>query len=204
MLWLIVVILLVPILPFLLLGPALDDWVARWRESSTSGGGTALLVIAVLAIDMVLPIPSSVVSTLGGVRLGWFAGTLASWCGMTVGACLGFALARRWGPALALWFTREEDLQAMRAAHDRFGVAVLVLARGVPVLAEASVLLAGINRLTWRRFLWPVVSANLGLAFAYSAFGDFAARHHWLPAALAIAIALPVLLALAAHRGLRS
>jgi membrane protein DedA with SNARE-associated domain len=77
---------------------------------------------------------------------------------------------------------------------ERFGPTLLVLGRGVPVLAEATVLLFGMHGLTWRRFLPPVLLANLGLALAYSLFGELAERYHSLPLALAVAIALPVLM----------
>jgi hypothetical protein len=71
---------------------------------------------------------------------------------------------------------------------------LLVLSRGVPVLAEATVLLFGMHGLAWRRFLPPVLLANLGLALAYGMFGELAERYHSLPLAMAVAIALPVLM----------
>ena len=37
--------------------------------------------------------------------------------------------------------------------------------------------------------------SNLGLAIAYSAFGEIAEKHQWLPLALAVSIGLPVVLA---------
>ena len=75
---------------------------------------------------------------------------------------------------------------------------MLVLVRGVPVLAEASVLLVGINQISWRRFLPPVMLANFGLALAYSVFGEQADKHQMLPLAMGVAIALPVLLGIVA------
>ena len=88
----------------------------------------------------------------------------------------------------------------MRHVSDRFGPFVLVLTRAMPVFAEASVLIAGIHQLSWRRFLPAVFLSNLGIAIAYAAFGDLAHQHHWLPFALAVAIAIPVLVAAAAQR----
>jgi membrane protein DedA with SNARE-associated domain len=79
----------------------------------------------------------------------------------------------------------------------RLGPLLLVLGRGVPVLAEATVLLCGMHGLSWRRFLPPVLLSNLGLAIAYAAFGQLAERYQWLPLALAVSIALPVLMAAA-------
>ena len=88
----------------------------------------------------------------------------------------------------------------MRQLSARYGPLVLVLTRAVPVFAEASVLIVGIHRLSWRRFLPVVLLSNLGIALAYAAFGDLAEQHQWLPLALAVSIAVPVLVAVAARR----
>lgn len=189
------VILLVPIVPFLLFGADFEAWVEQWSEQPYSKPASALIIIGLLATDILLPTPSSMISTMGGWQLGVVGGTLASWTGMTLGAVIGFALARRWGRPFALWLSSEEDLARMHGLSQRFGPAVLIVGRGVPVLAEASVLLMGIHQLTWRRFLPAILLSNLGIAFAYSAFGDYAEQNHWLPLALGISIALPVLLA---------
>jgi membrane protein DedA with SNARE-associated domain len=92
------------------------------------------------------------------------------------------------------WLTRKDDLDRTRRLAERFGPALLILGRGVPVLAEATVLLVGMHGLSWRRFLPPVLLSNLGLAIAYAWFGQFAEQHQWLPLALGISIALPVLM----------
>lgn len=193
-------VLLIPILPFLVFGSSFTAWFVTWSKEPSSLPITVVAMLGLLASDIFLPVPSSMVSTLGGWRLGWLAGTLVSWCGLSLGATVGYALARRWGQPFALWFTRADELQRMTVLSQQYGAVILVLTRGVPVLAEASVLLMGIHQLSWRRFLPAVLLSNLGIALAYSAFGDFAERHGWLPLALAVSIAIPVLLALALER----
>jgi len=84
----------------------------------------------------------------------------------------------------------------MRGLLQRLLLVALVLARPVPVLAEASVLLAGTARLSWSWFLAPVALSNLGIAAAYCALGNLAQ----LPAALAASVALPLLAALVARQ----
>ena len=197
-------ILLVPIVPFLLFGANFEAWVVQWSKHPYSQPATALVIIGLLATDILLPAPSSMISTLGGWQLGIVGGTLASWIGMSLGAIIGFLLARRWGRPLALWLSSEEDLDRMHGLSQRFGPVVLVFGRGVPVLAEASVLLMGIHQLSWRRFLPAVLLSNLGIAFAYSAFGNYAEQNQWLPLALGVSIALPVLLATMVGRFLPS
>ena len=193
-------VLLIPILPFLVFGASFTAWFVTWSKEPASLPITVAAMLGLLASDIFLPVPSSMVSTLGGWRLGWFAGTLVSWLGLSLGATAGYAFARRWGRPFALWFTRADELERMATLSQQYGSLILILTRGVPVLAEASVLLMGIHQLSWRRFLPAVLLSNLGIAFAYSTFGDFAERHGWLPLALGVSIAIPVLLALALER----
>ena len=189
-----IVVLAIPIVPFFLFGERVEAWLQAWRENPPDRPIVGAAVVLLLATDVFLPIPSSLVSTLAGSQLGAAGGTAASWIGMSLGAVLGFAIARRFGPRLVDWMTRPDDLRRTTALIERFGPLLLVLGRGVPVLAEATVLLFGMHGLTWRRFLPPVLLANLGLALAYSLFGELAERYHSLPLALAVAIALPVLM----------
>jgi uncharacterized membrane protein YdjX (TVP38/TMEM64 family) len=191
-----VVILAVPILPFLLFGEAVESAIGRWKANDPSQISVMLTVVLFLASDIFLPIPSSLICTLAGWELGAVAGTLINWLGMSLGAILGFALARRFGLPLARRFSREEDLAQTGAIVGRYGPAVLVLGRGVPVVAEASVLIAGLHALSWRKFLPPVLISNFGLAAAYAVVGRFAQNYVALPIALASSILVPVGLAL--------
>ena len=190
-------VLLVPIVPFLFFGAQLEDWLRGFEEDPPAQGWTVLLVIGLLATDIFLPVPSSVISTMSGWQLGWFWATLASWVGMNLGAIFGFGLARKWGQPFARWFSKETNMAAMQGISERYGPSVLVVTRAMPVFAEASVLIAGIHRMSWRRFLPAIIPTNLGISLAYAAFGDLAQQHQWLPLALGVSIGLPVLMAAA-------
>ena len=185
---LVTVVLAVPIVPFLVFGDSAESQITSWLDASLPPCMVAALVIALLAVDILLPVPSSVVSTFAGKMLGFWAGTAASWCGMTLGVVLAFGLVRVFGRPLARRLSTEEELVRMDALANRYGVLVLVLARPVPVLAEASVLLMGAMRLDWRRFLIAVSFSNLGIAAAYALLGD----RVQLPIAIAASIAIPL------------
>ena len=194
------IVLAVPVLPFLAFGDRAAQWAEDWQQQRHSRAVTFAVVFTAVASDILLPTPSSVISTLGDYQLSTLLGTLASWSGMTVGAMIGFWLARRWGQPLAARLSDQRHLDRIQSSSARFGPLILVMARGVPVFAEASVLLMGIHGLSWRRFLIPVVLSNLGIALAYSAFGQYAKANQWLPLALGVAIALPVVLTMMAMR----
>ena len=80
----------------------------------------------------------------------------------------------------------------MDQATARYGGIVLIATRGLPILAEASVLIVGVHGLSWLRFLVPVGLANFVIAIAYSILGHYAKENEFLPAALAISLAVPV------------
>ncbi len=187
--------LLVPIVPFIGCGDAIDEQVGKWLDPPPPPLTIALGTIAILSTDVFLPIPSSAVSTVAGAQLGIAGATAASWLGLTMGAVIGFTLARVFGRPLAERFAKPDDLDRMDLVAQRYGSRILIAARALPVLAEASVLLLGTTRLAWRKFLPAVMLSNLGIALAYAVLGHFARSQGELPLALAASIALPVLAA---------
>ncbi len=65
---------------------SLLDGLARsgWGRPAVAGG-----IAGLLAVDLLLPVPSSVVMTLAGVLLGFWAGLATSLVGGVVGGALG-------------------------------------------------------------------------------------------------------------------
>lgn len=192
-------VLAIPIVPYALWGDASERVIQGWCEEAASPATAAAIVAAVLAGDPLLPVPSSFVSTFAGAKLGPVLGTLAVWAGMSVGAVAAFALARWLGaPRLARWATRRDE-NALRDLWARWGAPTLVVTRPLPVLAEASVLLAGAAKLGWRPFLAVTLTSNLGIALAYALAGHWARQQQALGWALSASIGLPLLAAAAAR-----
>ena len=202
MFWIVALSLLVPIVPFVLFGDLVEAQVREWLDPDAPPGTVIAMVIAVLSTDIFLPVPSSFVSTLAGTRLGIGVATLASWVGMTLGATIGYVLACWFGRPLAERFTEAGDLARMDAASAEYGPILLVVLRPVPVMAEASVLVVGVNELSWRRFLLPIALSNLAIAIVYSALGHLANMQRWLIPAMVVSIAIPAVLTLVARRWL--
>jgi len=66
--------------------------------------------------------------------------------------------------------------------------------RGLPVLAEATILLSGVYQMTNKKFWPPVLAANLVVAAAYSALGYYASQHDRLGLALLVSVVVPLLI----------
>jgi 3-dehydroquinate synthase len=120
-----------------------------------------------------LPIPSSFVSAGAVAAVGPVLGAFAIWAGMTAGALVGYALGRSGGTPVVERFVGRNELERAERLMQRFGVGVLVVCRGVPVLAEASVLVAGAARMRFSPFVGVTSAANLGIAVAYALLSRF-------------------------------
>ncbi len=195
--------LLVPVVPFLVLGDAFEARLQNWVQQDWSQEGRFWLIVLVLSADIVLPVPSSGVSTYAGGTLGLAGGTAASWLGMTLGATLGFALARALGRPFADRFGGKDVVRLQRVSA-RYGDAALVVTRALPILAEACVLLVGAVRLPWRRFLPPVMISNLAISLTYAAFGAYFGERDALPAAIVASVLLPLIVAIGVRHRWRS
>ena len=193
-------VLLAPIVPFIVLGEGFEQRLEQWLGAQLTNRDFALGVVVLLGIDMLLPVPSSVVSTLAGARLGILPATMASWTGMSIGSVLGFLLARWFGEPLARRLAGPEDLARLVQVTDRFGVFALALTRPVPILAEATIFLLGAAGLSWRKFLPVALLSNAAIAFVYAVLGWLSVERGHLAIALAASIGLPVLATLLARR----
>ena len=189
----------VPLVPFLAFGTRLDALVLRWLDPLPSPAVLAAVEVGVLAADLLLPVPSSVVATLGGAHLGVAAGTACAWLGMTTGAMLGWWLGRTAGAA-ALSRLAADERAALADRERRFGPLAIVLARPLPLVAEATAIMAGAAGMGWWRFLLAAGGGNLAVAAVWSVAGALGRQADAFPWVLSAALAVPVALAWLAMR----
>ncbi len=152
----------------------------------------ALLVVGLLALDPLLPVPSSIVAVAAGAGLGPWAGAAAIFAGLMAGCVLGHGLGRWPGRAVATRVVGAAALAGLAAPAGRIGPLLLLASRPVPVVAEAVMLLAGAAGLPLVRVLLHVAPANAALALLWAGAGAAAGDGRLLPAVLA-ALLLPAL-----------
>ncbi|MCA9257573.1 MAG: VTT domain-containing protein [Planctomycetales bacterium] len=189
---LVTAVLILPVVYMAVWGESFTGSLQRWQEAPPAPAVLFAAVVAILVSDVVLPVPSGPVATLAGSQLGATQGTLAAWCGMSLGAIIAFALARKWGRPLAERLSGKEQFQEAEQTCQRHGAWLLLLARPLPILAEASALVVGALQLPWRSFLPPVLLSNAVLAAIYAALGSWASERGWLGAAVCASAAAPL------------
>jgi uncharacterized membrane protein YdjX (TVP38/TMEM64 family) len=187
-LWIVLIALI--LLPFVLFEAQFDAVAARITASGTSRSLAAGGIFALLALDVFLPVPSSIVSTAAGALFGAAPGTLLVWSGMMAGCLLAYVVGVR-AVGAARWIVGADNLARSEALMRKYGESAIVLCRPVPVLAEATVIFAGIVRAPFARFAALTAVSNLGVALGYSAFGAFSMRINSFVVAFLGAILLP-------------
>lgn len=178
------------IIPFLIFEKqfeALGTWLA---EGHASGWASASIIAALLALDVFLPVPSSIVSTGAGVLLGFWRGAAVIWIGMTVGCAIGYAFGATAAGA-ARRMVGDDGLARASAIMDRHGSWALVVCRPIPVLAESSVVFAGLVHSPLQPFVWMTTLSNLGIALAYAAVGAYSMEVQSFLLTFVAALALP-------------
>jgi uncharacterized membrane protein YdjX (TVP38/TMEM64 family) len=186
------------LVPFFLFEDEFNALAGRIATGEVSSSLAALAIGALLALDVFLPVPSSIVSTAAGVLLGLWPGASVVWAGMTAGSLVGYFVGVRSAP-LAQRLVGTAGLARAAALADRYGTWAVVLCRPVPVLAEATVVFAGLVRAPLRRFLWLTAGSNLGIAVGYAAIGAFSMRLDSFLIAFVGAVAVPGVALIAAR-----
>ena len=198
----IVVILLAAILvPFFLFDEPFMRVADQLMRLGAHPASAAAGITALLAADVLLPIPSSVVSAGAGALLGFWRGTATVWTGMTAACLIGYAFGSR-ASAAARRFVGNAGMARAEFLSARYGDYALILCRPVPVLAEASVIVAGIVGRPPGRFVGLTALANLGVALGYAAIGAFSMRVDSFLLAFAGSLLVPGIGMLVARRWL--
>jgi uncharacterized membrane protein YdjX (TVP38/TMEM64 family) len=187
-------LLAVVLVPFLLFEDQIAVWLAAVfdavRERPWLGAG---VIVALLAGDCVLPVPSSLVSTFAGAAFGWALGALVIWIGMTLGCLAAYGLGASAGRVLAVRVVGEGDLQRARTWFADIGPTALVVTRAIPVLAEACAIAAGAARMPLLPFLAWTGAANIGVALVYAATGELARNANSFLLAFLALVTIPAL-----------
>jgi uncharacterized membrane protein YdjX (TVP38/TMEM64 family) len=178
------------IVPFVLFEKQFEVLGAWLAAGHASGWTSASIIAGLLALDVFLPVPSSIVSTGAGVLLGFWRGLAVIWVGMILGCALGYAFgARAAGAARRL--VGSDSLAKAGKVMEQHGSWALVICRPIPVLAESSIVFAGLVQAPVTPFIWLTTLSNLGIAIAYAAVGAFSMKTESFLWTFVGAIALP-------------
>jgi uncharacterized membrane protein YdjX (TVP38/TMEM64 family) len=194
------ILMAIVIVPFVFFGAQLEAFSLGVLDAARSKPMIAGAGIALLAADVVLPIPSTVVAAALGALLGAVPGTIVAVAGLTLGCAIGYGLGRLLGHDFALRQLGGSDFNYLAGLFERHGLPILALCRPVPVLAEASIIAAGVLGLPAGKALIVTGLANIGFAGVYATLGAAAESPLGFLIAFAASLAIPAVALFAANR----
>jgi uncharacterized membrane protein YdjX (TVP38/TMEM64 family) len=133
----------------------------------------ATVGVTLLVVDVVLPVPSSLVMVAHGALFGVAGGTALSMLGSLGAFGVAFALGRRGAPVVARVVSEEGRMRADQLLV-RWGVVAILLTRPLPILAETVAFAAGASPVRWRGAITAATFGYLPPAVAYAMAGTAA------------------------------
>jgi uncharacterized membrane protein YdjX (TVP38/TMEM64 family) len=124
------------------------------------------LSFIVLAGDIVLPVPSSIVMYSNGLVVGWVGGALLSFVSVFVSSTIGFYIGR---------FSTKKERKGDKKVQliiKKYGALSIVLTRGVPILSESICFTAGYNKMSIKAFTILNLIGYAPICIIYAFFGS--------------------------------
>ena len=151
------------------------------------------LGIALIWIDLVLPIPqTTVIAALGMIYGALLGGVLGSFALITSGV-LGYGLMFTAARRIVQRFARPQSLSRMRGLFDRNGAWAIVLTRSLPFsVPEIMIFAAGLAGMPLGKFIAALTIGSVPTGFVFAAIGAGWADQPVL--ALVVSYVLPIFL----------
>lgn len=151
----------------------------------------AFMSIVLLAIDVVLPVPSSFIMVSNGALFSFLPGGLLSLAGGMLSSTLGYFLGLK---AKKLISSPSLSLQQAQALGflEKYGAIAIIVSRPIPVLAEAIAIMSGTLKWPFKKvFIYSVIGLA-PICFIYSFAGAYSTSFNnaWLALLFNISIAL--------------
>lgn len=151
------------------------------------------LGIALIWVDLVLPVPQTAVIAALGIIYGTLLGALLGSIGLITGGLLGYALMLTSARRFVRRVVGPPSLHKMERVFNQSGAWAIVLTRSLPYsLPEAMVLLAGLAGMPTGKFIAALTIGSVPTAFVFAAIGAGWANQPIV--ALVVSYVLPIFL----------
>jgi len=154
----------------------------------------ALIVTALLASDVFLSVPTILIVTYAGHILGFELGVIASTIGMLISGSIAYILCRLSGnKMLKLLIKDKKQIDEVNSIFHRLGFGMLIIARALPMLPEATCCLSGMMRFNFFKFLLYYLIGTLPYAIVLTYLGSVSSADNPYPAFIGIGVVYIIL-----------
>jgi uncharacterized membrane protein YdjX (TVP38/TMEM64 family) len=156
-------------------------WGGSWDAQFTLAGSVQSLEragswawalgIFLLIVDLLLPVPSTIVISALGYCYGLFLGGCFATVGLMASGMLGYGVGYCLGEKVARKWLGDRDFENGRWIFTQGGAWVVALSKAVPILPEVISCTAGLVRMPFRQFVLALACGSVPMGFLFSAIG---------------------------------
>jgi uncharacterized membrane protein YdjX (TVP38/TMEM64 family) len=121
----------------------------------------------ILASDILLPVPSSIVMYMNGYVLGIIEGSLLSMVSLLLGSVIGYYLGKL--TSMGLKASQEEPAKLFM---QKYGALAILISRGIPILSESISVVCGYNKIPFKQYFIFNVIGYSPLCLLYAICGN--------------------------------
>jgi len=147
-----------------------------------SGAWGVLVSLGLMIIHSFIPFPAEFVAIANGFIYGPFWGVVITWSGAMMGACVAFALAKKFGKPFVVKLLNQQQQNKLDDWTQHYGAGSLLFSRFIPIIAFNLInYAAGLVNVKWWTFLWTTGLGILPLTIIMVVAGD---QIHIIPQSL--------------------
>ena len=152
------------------------------------------IIVLLLASDVFLSVPTILIVTYAGNLLGFFGGLTATSLGMLFSGLIAYLLCRITGnKMLQILIKDKKQIDEVHHIFHRLGYGMLIIARALPMLPEATCCLSGMMRFNPVKFILYYLLGTLPYAIVLTYLGSISDSNNPYPALTGIAIVYLIL-----------
>jgi uncharacterized membrane protein YdjX (TVP38/TMEM64 family) len=140
----------------------------------TQSISVALIGIGLLLLDVLLPVPASLIMIASGTIFGFPIGTLLSLIGGVGAALTSFMIGKQSRGWVVEHFIPPEQMAAANRMFAKWGMVAIIVTRPIPLLAETTAIVAGASQMNYKQMLIAALAGYLPVAALYALAGSMA------------------------------
>ena len=170
----------------------IQEWINEFKTFGIAGG------IFLLAADMALPLPGTLIMSTMGYLYGPWLGGVASTLGLILSGTIGYTICRFAGVSITRKILGDEAYERGQRLSELKGGWIVALSRWLPLLSEIVACMAGLSKMPPRIFFTALICGAIPFGFLFAYVGYTGRELPWLM--IVLNIAGPALLWFAAGR----
>ena len=173
---------------FLIWGDSIESKFANIEYLEQYNSFAWIVADLLLIADLILPIPATPIMAALGKIYGPVYGSLFAIIGSASAGITGYWLARAFGKSGVKLISSDDEIEKFRGFFESWGVYAIIISRALPIMPEVMCILAGLSRMSFKKFLVSLLAGTIPVATLLAIAGDSSEY------AVLIAVTVPVLL----------